>query len=184
MVCHSPEEVFGHIAECVSLSRKNKHLETFVGFDEGINNPYCVAWVYIVVNLAMYGMYTAAFINCMNIGRTTVFYFREEKAWAKHRAWLALFLAVAVIAPCLTWAGPISLLPTVGSILCCVGFYLRNTLAVKWVLLPGNLVWMTYSILSRNPSAALGNIIVVVSLTVGIVRELRKKQYQSKSESF
>lgn len=129
-----------------------------------------------VVNLAMYGMYTATFINCMNIGRTVVFYYREEKAWAGHRAWLALFLSVAVVAPCLTWAGPISLLPTFGSILCCIGFYLHNTLAVKWVLLPGNLIWMTYSILSHNPSAALGNIIVVISLAVGIVREMGKRR--------
>ncbi len=124
-----------------------------------------------IVNLALYGMHTAVFINCMNIGRTAVFYYREEKAWAKHRAWLVFFLLVAIVSPILTWAGPISLLPAVGSILCCIGFYLHYPLAVKWVLLPGNLVWMTYSLLSHNFSAALGNLIVVISLAIGIVRE-------------
>lgn len=127
-----------------------------------------------IVNLALYGMYTAVFITCMNIGRTVVFYYREKMVWAKHRAWLGLFLLVAIISPVLTWTGPVALLPAFGSALFCIGYYVQHPFVLKWILLPGNLLWMTYSLLSHNPSATLGNLIAVISLVIGIIREWKK----------
>ena len=53
MVSHSPEEILCHIAKCVSLSRKHKHLETFVGSDKGVNNSDGVTRVYVVVNVTV-----------------------------------------------------------------------------------------------------------------------------------
>ncbi|MBQ8174143.1 MAG: YgjV family protein [Clostridia bacterium] len=136
-----------------------------------------------VINLAMYGMYTAAFINCMNIGRTTVSYFREDKKWAAHRIWLPIFLAATLISPILTWAGSISLLPSIGSLLACFGYYMHSPLALKCFVLPGTALWLVYGILSGNISLIVGNVLNVTSLSIGIVREIvALKKTHAKSE--
>ena len=129
-----------------------------------------------IINFTLYGLKTAALIQCINLVRTVVFSCREKKTWAAHSALLVVFLLCALASPLLTWAGPVSLLPAVGSVLCCVGYYMRRPLALKCVVLLGMFFWMGYSILSANFPALLGNLFGVVSLVIGIVRELPKKR--------
>lgn len=51
VVGHSPEEILVHVTESVALSGQYKQVKTFVGSDQGIDNPDSVARMHIVVHV-------------------------------------------------------------------------------------------------------------------------------------
>ena len=53
VVSHFPEEVFCHVAEAVTLSREEKHVESLVSSDEGVYYSDGVGGMYVVVNVAV-----------------------------------------------------------------------------------------------------------------------------------
>lgn len=124
------------------------------------------------LNMTLLGLYTGAALNVLNIGRSIVFYCREDKKWAKSYVWLPIFLAATLISPAMTWAGPISLLPALGSCLACIGYYMRHPLAMKCFILPGITLWLIYTALTGNHSSAVANVLAIISLLIGITREI------------
>lgn len=53
VVDETPVEVLVHIAEAVALLWEHEHIETLAGTDESIDNADCIAWVYVVVDVAV-----------------------------------------------------------------------------------------------------------------------------------
>ena len=124
------------------------------------------------LNMTLLGLYTGAALNILNIGRSIVFFYREDKKWAKSYVWLPVFLGATLISPVMTWAGPISLLPAIGSALACIGYYMRHPLVMKCFILPGIGLWLIYTIVTDNHSAAVANVLSIISLLIGIAREI------------
>ncbi|MBQ8858566.1 MAG: YgjV family protein [Clostridia bacterium] len=138
-----------------------------------------ISEIFSFANMILLGLFTGAALNVLNIGRSLVFYYREEKKWAQSYLWLFVFLAITLISPIMTWAGPISLLPAFGSALACIGYYMKHPLAMKSFILPGITLWLVYTLLAENYPSAIANVLAIISLVIGIVREilkLRKKE--------
>ena len=124
------------------------------------------------VNMLLLGLYSGAALCFISACRSFVFYHREDKKWAKSNAWLVFFLALTLVSPIMTWEGPISLLPAVGSVLACLGYFARRPLLIKALNLPGVSCWCLYGLLSANYPSAINEAISVCSLLVGLGREL------------
>lgn len=133
-----------------------------------------LAEIFSLANMTLLGLFTGAALNVVNLGRTVVFYHREDKKWAQSYIWLFLFFTVTIASPLLTWAGPISLLPAAGSALACIGYYMKHPLAMKCFILPGITLWLLYTLLGENYPSALANALSVISLVIGITREIQK----------
>ncbi len=123
-------------------------------------------------NMLLLGLYTGASLNAINIVRSFVFFHRDSKKWAKGYLWLFLFLAATLISPVMTWAGPVSLLPAFGSVLACLGYYMRRPIMTKILNLPGIGLWLVYAILTGNTVATVSGFFQIGSLAIGLVREL------------
>ena len=51
-VVHKPPvEIFVHISETVSLSRKHQHIKSFSGTDKSLNDSHSIAGMHIIVNI-------------------------------------------------------------------------------------------------------------------------------------
>ena len=121
----------------------------------------------------MLGAATGAMINAIAVFRDLVFYHRTEKKWAAHRFWLYFFVVVFGLSPVLTWMGPVSLLPAVGSMIAVFGFYCRNPQHTRLLGLMAMIPWMIYAAIITNYGLMLTTIIQIVSALLGLIRDRR-----------
>lgn len=135
-----------------------------------------------VVQQAMIGALTGSIINGVAIFREVVFYNRNRKKWASHRFWLYLFIAFMGAAPLLSWAGYISLLPAVGSIIAVVAFYVDSPKATRAIGLTSQFFWLAYVIFTRNYGAILSNAVLIVSAVAGLIRDAFEKKGMKTNE--
>lgn len=135
-----------------------------------------------VIQQAMIGAYTGSFLNVIAIFREIVFYYRTQKKWASYKIWLFLFIVLMNVSPILTWAGPISLLPALGSSLAVVGFYLKNPTHTRIIALFAHGLWLVYTIATFNVGATLQNVILITSAICGLVRDFFAKKKEEKAK--
>ena len=124
-------------------------------------------------------MLSGALLSGIAIARSFVFYQRGRHKWADNPLWLVLFIVLTLISPILTWAGPISLLPAFGSIVCVFGYYLKNTFLLRIFSFVGEGMWLLYGLFGGSVQLVIFGIIAIASLTIGMIREGYLK-YKSK----
>ena len=120
------------------------------------------------------GAATGALIQAIAACREVVFYHRHSKKWASYRFWLYLFVALMGLSPILTWAGPISLLPAIGSIVAVFAFYCEQPHHIRILGLLATIPWFVYSVILSNYGIALNTAFQIVSALLGLVRDYRQ----------
>lgn len=116
------------------------------------------------------GAYSGAAICLIAVSRGIIFLCREKHAWARSKAWLALFLAAALISPIVTWRGPFSLLPVLASVLCVVNYWIANPRLARLLVFPIGLSMMIYDIAIGSIPGIIGESMGIISSIVGIFR--------------
>lgn len=131
-----------------------------------------------LVNYLLMGGFTGAALNVVAMIRESVFALRGRARWVDAKWVPALFLALTWLSPVLEWnANGFSwppFLPALGSMIFVLGFYSQKTLVTKVSSLFGNALWMTYAVLIGNTAGLVGNVLMLVSAVIGIVRERKK----------
>ena len=165
---------YAAIAESVFIfiSTKREKILIFKLIDD-------VLWFF---NMLLMGAYTGAVLNAIAIAREIVFYNRGKKKWATHKFWLFFFMAVMLVSPVLTWAGPVSILPAMGSAVAVICFYAQKPVMTKSFAYFAQGSWLAYAILTHNASSTVCNVIALVSATIGIIHELIVKKKSKRGE--
>ena len=104
-------------------------------------------------------------IDALQMIREIIFLFREKYKWADHIAWLYIFEAIFLLSLIFTWAGPISLLPTVGGAIAGVALYLKNQKTCKILILFAQFCFITYYALLINTTDLLTILQLISSCT-------------------
>ena len=132
------------------------------------------------VHYALFGSATASLLNCLAIGRETVFYNRGRKKWADSRIWMWVFIAAMLSSPVLESVTSgfrlLLLLPAVGSALAVVGFYCKNTVATKLLLFASTLLYLIYNTAEGNAMGVIGTIGPIVSTLAGLIHEIAARR--------
>lgn len=135
-----------------------------------------VLWV---LHFLLIGGYTAALTTGIAIFREIVFYFRGEKKWASHTAWLIGFLlAFAACAP-LTWQNIFSLFPAAASVVSTLSFWVKRTEVGKTILFPSVLCMFVYDIVYLSYSGIITQFVSIASIVIYFVRYFLKKKHSS-----
>lgn len=162
-------QIIGYIAIAESvlvfISTKREKILIFKLIDD-------VLWFF---NMLFMGNYTGAVLNAIAVGRELVFYNRGRKKWASHKFWLFFFMAGMLVSPVLTWAGPVSILPSAGSAVAVICFYAQKPIMTKCLAYFSQGAWLAYAILTNNAASTVCNVISLVSATIGIIYELTVK---------
>ncbi len=126
------------------------------------------------------GLFSGAALHCVAIARSLVFYQRGRRKWADTPLWLVLFILATLISPILTWQGPISLLPTVGSVVCVFSYYVKSTWLLRIFSFFGEGLWLLYGVFCGSLPITLFGVVALISLTVGMIREgLHKRKLKN-----
>lgn len=138
------------------------------------------------LNLALLTSYTGAILLLFSIARGLVFYHRGKHKWADNPLWLVFFIGASLVSPILSWAGYFDLFPAIGSSLCIVGYYVKNTKLMRVIVFTGEALWLLYAIMTKNLTLSISESFILCSLLIGGVRQFlqyrRKKKFESLSQ--
>lgn len=154
---------------------------SFIGFfiyyaktRKGILCAKLVSDVLYAIQQLMVGAPTGALINAIAISREIIFYYRQDKKWASHRFWLYLFIFLMGITPILTWMGPVSLLPAVGSIFSVISFYCAQPRHTRMLAILSIIPWFVYCCIIPNYGVLVSLTIQITAITLGLIRDYRE----------
>ena len=157
-------QIFGFVAMgiglCMFAFHERKKILLFKMFAN-------LTWV---MHYALLGAASGAAANAINAVREGVFYHKEKK-WASYIFWPIFFVGVNAVSVVLTWQGPISLLPTVGSTVNIIALWCSSTKRLRLLALPAQTLWLIYSIAVSSIPSTLFNSFSIVSLLWGMTRE-------------
>ncbi len=137
------------------------------------------AALFYTVHFFMLGAVTGAAMNLIGGVRCyTFFHVTPDK---RHRWVLIAFMILAAGGAALTWQGPLSLLPMIGSISSGIAFWQKDPKYIRrWALIASPL-WFVYNALSHSYPGMLIEVILLVSNLVGEYRfDFRHKSHIQK----
>ena len=129
-----------------------------------------------ILQMLLLGAYSGMLVLVVCIFRGIVFYNSVNHEWARKKFWVPLFVAVSFGTSALSWAGPISLLPSLGTALAIIGFGSTNPKLTRLFNIPGNGLWGIYHLTVGSWGGFGGSIVGVTSAIIGFIKfDLVKK---------
>ena len=90
---------------------------------------------------------------------------------------------MSLLSPLISWQGPVSLLLALGSSVAVVGLWCSDTAHIRAFSFPGVFLWLIYSILTHSYTHMISNLITLLSIAVGMIRDIREKKQSSLKNS-
>ena len=122
-----------------------------------------------VTHYYLLGAYTAVLTNSIGIFRSTISYFNDRK-WAKSILWLFLIIALSAGASIMTWAGWISILPSVSLICTATGFWIHDLRITRILMVVQSPCLLVYDIATGSWGCAVIEAVAFLSFILAIVR--------------
>lgn len=136
-----------------------------------------------VAHFAMIGAFSGAAICCVALVRELVFMQREKRKWANHIIWPIFFITCSVVSTFFTWKGPISILPTMASAMCVIGYWIARPRLSRIIAFPSGAAMIIYDIFSGSISGIINETVIIISVIIGMIRlDLKKKDKGNQEE--
>ena len=132
------------------------------------------------VHFLLLGQVTGCAINCVNTVRGVCFAQKGRQKWASGIYMPILFCVFTVGCSLLSWNGLLSLLPMLGSCLAVIGYWCKDTSALRRFNFAGIFLWLIYGIFTFSVPTMVGNVISLFSI---IKTELRVYREHAKGVS-
>lgn len=131
-----------------------------------------------VLHYVCLGAFSGAAIAGIGIIRDGVFMHRE-KAWAKNKAWLWLFLVLSVVSAVFTWKSVFSVLPAFASVLLIFSLWKNKPMIICTLAFPISTAMLTYNIYCDSYLGIANEILTLFSAFVGVVKNKKtaKKKF-------
>ncbi len=126
-----------------------------------------------MVHMILLGALSGALLNVVGVVRCVVYYFREDKEWARHSAWQVGFVAGFAVMCAISFAGgegAAALIPFSGMVLTTFSHALKDPFRVRAVTFFNSPLWMWYDIINGSVSGVANEIVCMASILLAIVR--------------
>lgn len=132
-------------------------------------------------------------LNLVHVLRSVVFSQCDKHAWARHKAWIVVFIlaSVAVCVPSFfspeTVSSPVRFMaeffPIVGMVATTVAYREKNASRVRFFALISSPLWLNYNILHFSVGGILTEVFSLVSISLAMLRLDRAAAKSKKEES-
>lgn len=103
-------------------------------------------------------------ITCgISICREIVFLNKEHR-WAKHKIWLAIFIALNAVALFFTWKGVYSILPGCSAIVSIIVFWIGKPNLTRCVQIPISVAFLIYNIMVGSYFGIINELLSLISI--------------------
>lgn len=130
-------------------------------------------WHYFLI-----GAYSGAALNILALFRETIF-MNKEKKWASSKFWLYLILILTFISCLMTWEGPASLLPMIGSSCAVISFWCTKPVNIRLTAIPSQALWLVYGFIHFSLPSIICNTMGLITIGIGLyqdVQEMKKAE--------
>lgn len=118
------------------------------------------------LHYALLGAWTGMALTLLNSLRVFTFYkYKGRPRWL-----LYIFLFLALLFTVITWEGYISLFVLGGVFFATISTFQEDEQKLRHLFPPSNIMWIVYNLFVRSYSGILSEIIVLISIIVGIFR--------------
>lgn len=126
------------------------------------------------------GGLTGGIANIVGVGRSATFMFKGKNKFTSGPYLPIMFLFFYALNAAFTWSGPITLFPTIGSMVLCLAIWQHNTRLIRRYSLLSNLFWLIYAFSIGAYVAVATNIILMISTTSAIIKlDVLKERYSN-----
>lgn len=132
------------------------------------------------LHFLLLGEATGCAIGCVNIFRSLCFSQKGKRAWASGIWMPIIFCGLTVGSSLLSWTGPESLLPMIGSCLAAMGYWCTNTAYLRLFNFIGLSFWVVYGVIVFSVPTMVQNTISIVSIAITQFRVSKAKSEVSK----
>ena len=122
-----------------------------------------------VTHYFLLGAYTAVLTNFIGIFRSILAYY-NDKRWARSILWLLLIILLSILSSFLTWAGWISILPSISLICTATGLWVHNLTITRILFLISSPCLLIYDIKTGSWGCTIIEIIAFISFVFAIIR--------------
>ena len=130
-------------------------------------------WHYFLI-----GAYSGAALNILALFRESIF-MNKEKKWASSKFWLFLILSLTILSCLLTWEGPASLLPMIGSSCAVVSFWLTKPINIRLTAIPSQVLWLIYGTIHFSLPSFICNTMGLITIGIGLWQDVREIRNQN-----
>lgn len=129
------------------------------------------------------GAYSGCLSQIFVIIRNLMLSRYNQWAWVRSKVWIPVFILIALIITCLTWNGPLSLIPLLVMTAGTIGMWTNNAGLIRLVgLLFISPPWIVYDSLIGAYSAIINEVLVMVFVITSIARFGWRQMLDTESE--
>lgn len=129
-----------------------------------------VGLVLFVVHYVLLNAWTGALMNLIEAAMVFVAFKKEDTQWAKHKAWLFVFIALFIIAGFATLKAASDILPVIAQIFGTLAVWQTNPRAIRFIMLAPRPLWFIYNFLVGSYAGMTAELVILASVLIGIVR--------------
>ncbi len=129
-----------------------------------------VGLVIFTIYYVLLGAYIGAIMNVIEAAMVFVAYKKENQKWAQYKLWPFVFIAVFIIAAILNAKSWVDFLPVAAQIMGTIAVWQTNPRTIRFLMLIPRPLWFTYNLSVGAYAGMLAEIIIFVSVVIGIIR--------------
>ncbi len=114
--------------------------------------------------------WTAVAMNSVGAVRTLIFQFREDKKWAQSNFWPLFFILAFIVFGGIAWEAWYSILPITAMSIETFGLWMKNTKAIRIINLFPHPPWFTYNLIQGSWPGIATEVLLFLSILIGIWR--------------
>lgn len=122
-----------------------------------------------VIHYLMLQANSVAVVTIVAIARSVIL-LCQNHAWARHKAWLWIFLASSLLLSILAWKDWTSSLVMIGSLACIIAFWIGNPKITRIISIPAAAMFLTNVALNGSLWGTLCESFLLISAIVGVIR--------------
>ncbi|MCR4674401.1 MAG: YgjV family protein [Lachnospiraceae bacterium] len=128
------------------------------------------ATVCFAIQYYLLGAYTGMVVDIIATVRSMIFYFREDKEWARSKWWIVIFMAAFAVSGIFTYESPVSLLAIFAMMLNTISFACTKPKLVRTTILISSPMFLIYNIIMASMGGIVNEVFVEISSVVGLLR--------------
>ncbi len=136
------------ISVCIKERKKSLFVQSLDCIFEALYNFYIYA-------------YTGAVLSLINFVRSFLFINKEDFSKKFYRGLLMLFEGVIIVNCIMTWSGPISLLPTIGSVIRTYCLWQTDMRLVRFSGITTGVFYGAYYLYYQSPLLVIGEVVLM-----------------------
>lgn len=139
--------------------------------------------VLFILHYALLGAVMGSLMNLMGAGMIIVAYKKDTQLWAQKALWPYAFIILFILVGMVTAKSYIDVLPVLALIIGTIATWQTNTRAIRFIMLVPRPLWFTYNLVVGSYAGMTVEVLLLLSIIIGIIRFDLMKQVQKKNKS-